>query len=109
MAASSAAVQHKSPAQVINVRLDGPQPVDLRFVHRNGETQLSVRAGNNDVAQRLQTDLPQLQQSLQERGFQFDSGDRERNPHDRPFYDDGQDQPRRQRHRPDQEQANADD
>ncbi len=102
------AAETRSPAQVISVHLDGPEAVDLRFVHRNGETQMSVQASSPEMTQRLRADLPELQQWLGNRGLQFDSDAQERNPQHRAFDPEDQQQ-QRQRPRRDQQQGDGND
>lgn len=115
MAAAAKAAESTSRTQVISVRLDGPEGIDLRFVHRKGETQMSMRSENADIAQRLRTDLPELQQSLGSRGFQFEPESRERHPQQqqqqqRTFEEMNQQQEhRRSRHRPEEEPGQQDD
>ncbi|MBC7928816.1 MAG: hypothetical protein H7039_24495 [Bryobacteraceae bacterium] len=110
-----------SPAQVISVRVGKEaNAVDLRFVHRGGETQMAVRTDNPELIQRLRTDLPELAKSLGDRGFQVEtragnttSSDTE-NPSNRRGQRDGnefqrngnefQEDQRRPKHRPQEEQ-----
>ena len=65
------AAQSKGPVQTINVRLgDTPdQRMDVSFVHRNGEMQVSVKTDNPELAQKLRGDLPELSQNLSSQGF----------------------------------------
>lgn len=63
----------QSTLQSLSVRVgDGDERTDLRFVHRNGNVEMSVRAVSPEVAQQLSAQLPELRQKLASSGWNAD-------------------------------------
>ncbi len=68
-------VHHAAAIKDISVRVasNESQPVDLRFVDREGSIRVAVRTPDADLARNMQTGLNDLVQRLEHKGFQTET------------------------------------